>query len=80
MPFFFNNCLKMALTNSVPLSETIMAGGPNTAMNVLSKFVATSLAVLSRIGQATKNPVPLSLQVKRYLKPSLSVSGPTVST
>ena len=55
----------MALTNSVPLSETTVYGGPNMAMNVLSNAFATSFAVLSRIGHATRNPVPLSLHVNK---------------
>ena len=72
---------QMDEVNWLPLSEVMMAGMPNLAIQLLMRASIQVLVSMEVKGMASSHLLDRSLMVSRYRKPSLeTVRGPTKST
>ena len=65
--------------NCAPLSLVIKAGTPKHATQQPIKAFTRVVVVMSAMGNASGHLVVLSTAVNKYLKPSLTGKGPTMS-
>ena len=79
-PSLVASCVHKAEVKTDPLSEVIVSGRPNLAIQPSMSAVTQESVVASVIGVASGHLVDLSIVVNRYLYPSDDGSGPTMST
>ncbi len=73
-------CDQSAEVNCVPLSDVIVCGTPNLAIQVEQNASAQAEAVMEDRGTASAHRVVRSTMVKMCVFPCEGGSGPTIST
>jgi hypothetical protein len=73
-------CDQSADVNCVPLSDVIVCGTPNLAIQVEQNASAQAEAVMEDRGAASAHRVVRSTMVKKCVLPCEGGSGPTIST